>query len=432
MSVRAAPARAVAELESERTIGDAYEALDGRRRGFRALLPFLGPAFIASIAYVDPGNFATNIAGGAQFGYALLWVVLFANISAMLVQSLAAKVGVATGKNIAELCRDNYGAPLSYALWTVSEIGAMATDVAEFVGAALGFLLLFHVPLFGGACLAAVAVIAILVLQQRGFRRFEAVIASFVGVILCAYIFEVALARPLGLEILRGSFVPTLPHGSAYLAVGLLGATVMPHVVFLHSSLTQARVVPRSPQEARAIYRFQVADVLIALGLAGVINMAMMAVAAALYHVPGAPAVSRIEDAYRTLTPLLGPAAAAAFGVALLASGLSSSTVGTMAGQVIMQGFVRFSIPVWVRRAVTMIPSFAVIGMGLDPQTVIVFTQVVLSFVLPFALVPLVLLTARSDVMGGMVNSRFTTALASIVTLAIIAFNAMLLVQTLH
>jgi len=417
---------AVIAHEPSNTLTEARASLDGRRRGIAALLPFLGPAVIASVAYIDPGNIATDFQGGAQFGYRLLWVVVFANLTAMFVQALSAKVGIATGRNLAELCRDHFGAPAAYALWVVAEIGAMATDVAEFVGAAVGFYLLLRVPLLWGAGLAAVAVIALLALERRGFRRLEAAMTAFVAIIGMAYVFELIVARPTG-WVSGGAFAVTLPQGAMYLAVGIIGATVMPHVVFLHSSLTQNRIKPSDEADSRRIYRFELMDVAVALGAAGIINGAMLVVAASAFHSSGHADVATIGQAYQMLTPALGPAAAAAFAIALLASGLSSSAVGTMSGQVIMQGFVRFSIPIWVRRTVTMVPSFIVIGLSQNPQVVLVFTQVVLSFVLPFALVPLALLTSRKDVMGGLVNSRATTATAWLIVALIIAFNVVLI-----
>lgn len=412
--------------EPSSTLTDARASLDGRRRGIAALVPFLGPAIIASVAYIDPGNIATDMQGGAQFGYRLLWVVVFANLTAMFVQALSAKVGIATGRNLAELCRDHFGAPAAYALWVVTEIGAMATDVAEFVGAAVGFYLLLRVPLLWGAGLAAVAVIALLALERRGFRRLEAAMATFVVIIGLAYVFELIVAHPSG-WISGGAFDVVLPHGATYLAVGIIGATVMPHVVFLHSSLTQNRVRPSGETDAKNIYRFEVIDIAIALGAAGIINLAMLVVAASAFHSSGHADVATIGQAYQMLTPALGPAAAAVFAIALLASGLSSSAVGTMSGQVIMQGFVRFAIPIWLRRTVTMVPSFVVIGLSQDPQAVLIFTQVVLSFVLPFALVPLALLTARKDVMGGLVNSRLTTAATWTIVALIVSFNVVLI-----
>lgn len=412
--------------EPSRTLADARASLDGRRRGVAAVLPFLGPAIIASVAYIDPGNIATDVQGGAQFGYRLLWVVVFANVTAMLVQALAAKVGIATGRNLAELCRDRFGPVAAYVLWVVAEIGAMATDVAEFVGAAVGFYLLLDVPLMWGAVLSAIVVIGLLALERRGFRHLEAAIASFVVVIGVAYVFELFVARPQG-WIAGGALSVALPQGAAYLAVGIIGATVMPHVIFLHSSLTQNRIRPSGEAEARAIYRYEIFDVVLALGAAGIINVAMLVVAASVFHSSGHVEVATIGQAYQTLTPLLGPVAAIVFAVALLASGVSSSVVGTMSGQVIMQGFVRFSIPVWLRRAVTMVPSFIVIALDQNPQAVLVFTQVVLSFVLPFALVPLAILTSRKDVMGGLVNSWLTTAVTWLVVVLIVALNAVLI-----
>ena len=413
--------------DSALVVTRARAALAGKTGGLAALWPFLGPAFVASVAYIDPGNFASNIQSGAQFGYRLLWVVVFANVTAMIVQALAAKVGIATGRNLAELCRDHFGQPAAYGLWVISEIGAMATDVAEFVGAAVGFYLLLRVPLLWGAGLAALAVVAILALERRGFRRLEAAISAFVVIVAAAYVFELVVARPAGITTDALNFA--LPPGAAYLAVAVIGATVMPHVIFLHSALTQARVRPRTDEEAARIYRFELFDVVIALGIAGVINVAMLVVAASVFHATGHSDVATIGQAYETLTPLLGPFAAIVFAIALLASGLSSSAVGTMSGQVIMQGFVRFSIPVWVRRVVTMVPSFIVIGFNENPQTVLVFTQVILSFVLPFALVPLAMLTARKDIMGALVNSRLTTLVTWTITVLIVALNALLVFE---
>ena len=415
---------------STSTLAGARAALSGERTGLAAVWPFLGPAFIASVAYVDPGNFATAIQGGAQFGYRLLWVVVFANLSAMLVQALSAKVGIATGCNLAELCRDHFGAAGAYVLWVIAEVGAMATDVAEFVGAALGFYLLLHVPLLWGALLAAITVFALLALERRGFRRFEAAMSAFVLVVAAAYVFELIAARPQGWSTSQALDL-SLHGGAAYLAVSIIGATVMPHVVFLHSALTQNRIRPSSPTEARRIFHFELIDVVVALGLAGLVNVAMLVVAASVFHASGHVQVATIGQAYETLVPLLGPTAAVVFAIALLASGLSSSAVGTMSGQVIMQGFVRFSIPVWVRRVVTMVPSFIVIWLNQNPQAVLVFTQAVLSFVLPFALVPLALLSARKDVMGELANSRITSVATWAITGLIIALNAILIAQLL-
>jgi manganese transport protein len=415
------------------TAGDVL-AGHSRKGCLGRLLPFLGPAFIACVAYVDPGNFATNIQGGAQFGYRLLWVVLGSNVLAMLVQSLSAKLGIATGLNLAEQCRERYPKGLVVLMWLVSEIAAMATDLAEFLGAAVGFELLFNIPLLYGGLLTAVVTFAILGLERRGFRPLEAVITALVGVIAVCYVLETILEwRHLDLPALAsGAFVPRLgSHDAVVLAVGILGATVMPHVIFLHSALTQGRIVTRDPAQLRRLFRFQLADIGLAMGLAGLVNGAMLVMAAAVFFANGKTDVATIEQAHQTLQPLLGKASSWVFGISLLASGLSSSAVGTMAGQVIMQGFMRRHIPVWVRRLVTMLPSLLVIAIGLEPTKVLIYSQVVLSFGLPFALVPLVQFTRRRDVMGVLVNHWLTTLAAGACTVLIITLNVYLVWQTL-
>ncbi len=411
-------------------VSSATEVLEGRspRRGLARLLPFLGPAFVASVAYIDPGNFATNIQGGAEFGYLLLWVIVASNLTAMLVQALSAKLGIATGRNLAELCRDQFPRWVVWGMWAVSELVAMATDLAEFLGAALGFYLLLHLPLFLSALLAGVVTLLILALERRGFRSIEAVITALVGVIAVSYVIETILDRPNWTAVAVGAFVPRFAGTeSVLLATGILGATVMPHVIFLHSALTQHRIVPRDEPQAKQLYRFEITDVALAMGLAGVVNAAMLIMAASTFHARGLTAIATIEEAHRTLAPLLGTASSVVFAIALLASGLSSSTVGTMAGQVIMQGFLHRQIPIWVRRVVTMLPPLVVIGIGLDPTRTLVISQVILSFGLPFALIPLVVFTRRRDLMGGLANRRITTALAVAVTAVIIALNLLLL-----
>ncbi|MBI2246853.1 MAG: Nramp family divalent metal transporter, partial [Armatimonadetes bacterium] len=387
------------------TVTSGVEVLEGRsaRRGFKRILPFLGPAFVASVAYIDPGNFATNIQGGAEFGYMLLWVIVSSNLIAMLVQALSAKLGIATGRNLAEVCRDRFSRPVVWGMWVVSELVAMATDLAEFLGAALGLYLLFHIPLFAAGMLTGIITLVILAMERRGFRPIEAVITGFVGIIAVSYVIETILDRPNWAAVAGGAFVPRFAGTeSVLLATGILGATVMPHVIFLHSALTQQRIVPKDERQARRLFRFEVMDVVIAMGLAGAINAAMLIMAASTFHAHGMTSVASIEDAHRTLTPLVGRASSVVFAISLLASGLSSSTVGTMAGQVIMQGFLHRQIPIWVRRLITMAPALVVIGLGLDPTRTLVISQVVLSFGLPFALVPLVLFTSRRDLMGGL------------------------------
>ncbi len=401
-------------------------------RGLARLLPFLGPAFIASVAYVDPGNFATNIQGGAQFGYILLWVVFASNFMAMLVQALSAKLGIASGMNLAEHCRAHFPRPVVWGMWGLMEIVAIATDLAEFLGAALGFNLLFGIPLWAAGILTAVATFLILGLERFGFRPLEAVISVLVGVIAVSYLVETVLGRPDWGQALFHAVVPQFSGAeSVLLATGILGATVMPHVIFLHSSLTQGRIVVRDPDQLRRLFRFEVVDVVIAMGLAGLINAAMLMMAAATFFRAGLYNVGTIQEAHRTLEPLLGSAASWVFAISLLASGLSSSSVGTMAGQIIMQGFLHRHIPVWIRRLVTMVPSLIVIGIGLDPTRTLVLSQVVLSFGLPFAVIPLILFTRRSDVMGVLVNRRATTLAVSFVAALIVALNVYLLVRVL-
>ncbi len=410
----------------------ARAVLEGSGRGpwFRRILPFLGPAIVASVAYVDPGNFATNIQAGARFGYLLLWVIVASNLMAMLIQALSAKLGIATGRNLAEVCRDRFSRPVVWTMWVASELVAMATDLAEFLGAAVGLDLLFHVGLPVGAVLTGIATFAMLGLQRYGFRPLEGLIAALVGVIVLSYLVETVLERPDLGAVLAGATIPRLQGTpSLVLAVGILGATVMPHVIFLHSSLTQHRIRHTSPRQARLLFRFQVVDVVLGMGIAGVVNGAMLVMAAATFHIHGLVEVASIEEAYRTLSPLLGSMAGTVFAISLLAAGLSSSTVGTMAGQVVMKGFVGFHIPLWVRRLATMAPALVVIALGLDPTRTLVLSQVILSFGIPFALIPLVLFTRDRELMGPLVNHRVTTAAAFVVTAAILFLNGFLLVE---
>ena len=413
------------------TVAGQVLAGEGSQRGFARLLPFLGPAFIASIAYVDPGNFATNIQGGAQFGYTLLWVVVASNLMAMLIQALSAKLGIATGRNLAELCRRHFPRPLTWTMWVLMELVAMATDLAEFIGAAVGFNLLFGMPLWIAGLLTAVVTFLILALQSRGFRPLEAVITALLGVIALCYVIETFLGRPDWSQVAYHAFVPQFNGSeSVLLAAGILGATVMPHVIFLHSSLTQGRIVVADPRQKRRLFFFEVADVTIAMGVAGFVNAAMLMMAAATFHARGLSDIASIEEAHRTLQPLLGSAAGWVFAVSLLAAGLASTTVGTMAGQVVMQGFIERQIPVWLRRLVTIVPSLIVIFLGFDPTRTLVISQVVLSFGLPFAVIPLILFTQRRDLMGELVNWRTTTLLAWLAAALILALNLYLLYRT--
>ena len=428
MPKRATPS---ARTQDSSTLKSAKAVLSGRsKKGWAArLLPFLGPAFIASIAYVDPGNFATNIQGGAQFGYELLWVILGSNLMAMLLQALSAKLGIATGRNLAEQCRENFSKPVVWVMWVLMELVAMATDLAEFLGAAVALNLLFGIPLWIAGLLTAVITFLILGLERYGFRPLEAVITGFLAIIAIAYVVELFLGRPEWGPILHDTFVPHFTNKeSVLLAAGILGATVMPHAIFLHSALTQGRVVVKKPEQQKRLFRFEIIDVVIAMVIASSVNAAMLITASAAFHTSGM-SVGTLEQAYLTLQPLLGPAAGIVFGVALLASGLSSSSVGTMAGQVIMQGFLHFHIPPWARRLITIIPSLIVIFIGLDPTRTLVISQVVLSFGLPFAVIPLVIFTSRKDLMGALVNRRLTTVLAGLAAVLIVSLNFFLLYQ---
>jgi manganese transport protein len=405
------------------------EQLRGRGR-MRTAIAVLGPAFVACVAYVDPGNFATNIAAGATYGYLLLWVLLSANLMAMLIQNLSAKIGIATGRNLPELCREHFPRPVTWGLWVQAEIVAMATDLAEFVGAAIALNLLFGIPLFPAGLITAVVSFAVLALQRRGYRRFELAIAFFLGIILLGFLYDTLRIGFDGGEALQG-FVPAFEGtDSVLLATAILGATVMPHVIYLHSALTQSRIRPRDDDERRALLRFQRIDVTIAMGIAGLINMSMLVISAALFFGSPLEGLDTIEGAYEGFKDLVGGEAALAFALALLASGFASSSVGTYAGQVVMQGFIARTIPLSLRRAVTMAPALVVLAIGVNPTDALVLSQVVLSFGIPFALVPLVLLTRRRDVMGALVNRRVTTGVAWVVAAMIIALNLFLLWQT--
>jgi manganese transport protein len=403
----------------------------GRRGALARLWPFLGPAFIASVAYVDPGNFATNIQGGAKFGYTLLWVIVLSNLMAMLIQTSSAKLGIASGMNLAEQCREHLPRWMVYPMWVLMELVAMATDLAEFLGAALGFNLLLGIPLLPAGLLTAVVTFLILGLERYGFRPLEAVIGSLVGVVAVCYLIETVWDQPEWGKVAYHAVMPKFAGGeSVLLATGILGATVMPHAIFLHSALTQNRIVVRDPVQLRRLFRFELMDVLIAMSVAGLVNGAMLVMAASTFFQRGLTEIATIEEAHRTLEPLLGRSASWVFAISLLASGLSSSSVGTMAGQVIMQGFLHWHIPVWVRRLVTMLPSLVVIAIGLEPTYTLVLSQVVLSFGLPFAIIPLVVFTSRRGVMGVLVNRCAITVLLVSSAVIIVALNLYLLYQT--
>ena len=414
---------------TERTVEGIREVLGGKVRWHSPLL-FAGPAVIASIAYMDPGNFATNIQAGAKYDYSLLWVVLAANVVAMLYQALSAKLGIVTGRNLAEMCREHFPQPVVWALWVVSEVAAMATDLAEFLGGAIGLSLLLHLPLLAGMGVTAVLTYGLLMFEGRGFRPIELVIGALVAAIALCYLAEIFIAPVDWSAAGVGSVVPLLPDaGAVTIAVGIVGATIMPHAIFLHSGLTQNRAPARNDRERRQLLKFSNIEVLVALTVAGLVNMAMVVMAASAFH-EGHSDVAEIETAYSTLTPLLGPAAAGAFLTALLASGLSSSAVGTMAGQMIMQGFVGFRIPIIVRRLVTMIPAFIVVWLGVNSTHALVISQVVLSIALPAPVIALLIFTRRKDIMGDFANSRLTNVAAVAGALLILTLNAILLMQT--
>lgn len=414
---------------SEQTIAAGQDVLAGRTRGWRAILPFTGPAVIASVAYMDPGNFATNIQAGAHYGYSLLWVVVAANLIAMLFQALSAKLGIVTGKSLAAECRDRFPRPVVLAMWAVSEIAAMATDLAEFLGGAIGLSLLFGLPMLVSLGITAVVTYVLMVLGQKGFRRMELIIGGFVGVIGLSYLIELFIAPPDWGAFAIGSVVPRLPDADALpLAVAIIGATVMPHAIYLHSALTKNRIPAKNKSQTRKILGYSNREVLVALSFAGVVNMAMIAMAAAMFHA-GHEDVAEIETAYKTLLPLLGGWAAGVFMVSLLASGFSSSVVGTMAGQVIMQDFLHISIPLWLRRTITMAPAFVVVGLGVDATSSLVISQIVLSLALPVPMVALLILTGRKGVMGEFVNSRGLQGAAILSAVIVLSLNFVLLMQ---
>ena len=416
---------------TERTVAIARQVLDGQRGGLRAYLAFAGPAVIASIAYMDPGNFATNIQAGAKYGYGLLWVVLLANLIAMLFQALSAKLGIVTGRNLAEMCRDQFPRPVVWAMWVISEVAAMATDLAEFLGGAIGLSLLFQTPLLVGMIITGIVTYGILMFEGFGFRPIELIIGSMVSLIGLCYLVEIFIAPVDWGSAVFHTVVPQIADAEALLlSVGIIGATVMPHAVYLHSGLTQSRMPVRDHTERRKVLRFSNQEVIIALAVAGLVNMAMVMMASGAFHA-GHPDVAEIETAYHTLTPLLGAGAAGVFLLSLIASGVSSSTVGTMAGQMIMQGFVGFRIPIWVRRLVTMIPAFVVVGLGANATNALVISQVVLSIALPLPMISLLMFTRRADIMGQFANSRLTHIAALVGTAIVLLLNTFLIVQTI-
>ena len=433
MSVKSRSVQLTSLTRSARTAKAASEVLEGRsqRRFLRRILPFLGPAFIASIAYIDPGNFATNIQSGAQYGYLLLWVVLGSNVMASVIQVLAAKLGIASRKNLAEHCAEQFSRPLTFGLWIVMEVGAMASDLTGFIGATVGFNLLFGIPLWTAGLLTGVAAFMILGLERYGFRSFETTIAAFVGIISVCYLVELTLVKPPWGQVVAHTFIPQFEGPeSIVLAAGILGATVTPYAVILHSALTQDRVVPRNDIQRRRLFRFEIVDVVVAMGIASLVNMAMLVMAAGTFHQHGMRDVGTLEQAYKTLQPLLGHAATWVFAVSLIASGLSAATTVTQAGQVILSGFLNRRIPVWLRRLITMVPSFLIILAHFDPTQSLVISQVILSFSLPLTLIPLVMFTGRKDLMGNLVNRTATKSVVVLIVAVVIALNVYLLYGT--
>ncbi|MCM3728004.1 Nramp family divalent metal transporter [Neobacillus cucumis] len=415
-----------------KTVSAARDAINGKVKGIRALIPFLGPAFIASIAYVDPGNFATNIQSGARFGYKMLWVIVLANLMAMLLQNMSGKLGIATGRSLPEICRDRMPKWLTIIMWVVSELAAMATDLAEFLGATLALNLLAGIPMLYATIITGIVTYLILMLERFGFRPLEKFIAAFAMLIGLCYLVETILSQPDFSQIAYHSVVPWLGNNeSIMLAVGVIGATVMPHAIYLHSSLTQNRIVPRNDSEKIKIQKFSTKEIIIAMTLAGFVNLAMMYMAASVFHTTGQSHIADLTTAYHTLTPLLGSAAASVFLISLLASGISSSVVGTMAGQVIMQGFVGFSIPLWIRRLVTMLPTVIIVALGVDPTQTLIISQIILSIVLPFPIIALIYFTQKKELMGVLTNKRITTVLSSLFALIILGLNIWMVVQVL-
>lgn len=408
----------------------AERALEGKVKGFRRLLPFLGPAFIAAIAYIDPGNFATNIAAGSKYGYLLLWVILISNLMALLIQSLSAKLGIATGKNLPEIAREEFPKPVSIGLWIQGELVIIATDLAEFIGAALGLYLLFRIPLLEASIIAAIGSFAILELQRRGYRALEAGITGMLFVVVIAFAVQTFVAKPDLASVAGGLFIPRFEGtDSVLLAAGILGATVMPHAIYLHSALTQRRVVGRTEKEKKLIFRFEFLDILIAMVVAGAINASMLIVAAALFFKNGL-FVEDLDVAFQHFGTLAGPVSAILFGVGLLVAGLSSSSVGTLSGDIIMQGFIQYRIPLYVRRLITIIPPISIIASGVNPTSALVMSQVVLSFGIAFALIPLILFTSKKRIMGDLTNARWVTGISWVIAALVVALNLFLIVDT--
>lgn len=407
----------------------AEAVLNGDVKGFKRILPFLGPAFIAAVAYIDPGNFATNITAGSEYGYLLLWVIVASNLMAVLIQSLSAKLGIATGKNLPEVARENFSKPTSILLWVQAELVIMATDLAEFIGAALGLYLLFNIPMIPAAIITAIGSFAILELQRRGVRAFEAGVSAMVVMVVLAFAVQLFIAEPTVGDVMSGLVPGFAGVDSLLLATGILGATVMPHAIYLHSSLTQHRVKAETPAMKKRVFRFEFIDIVIAMVVAGAINMAMLIIAAAVFHTRGLH-IEDLDVAYNSFHELLGPTAAISFGLGLLIAGLASSSVGTLAGDVVMQGFIQKKIRLYLRRTITMIPPLAIIIFGINATKALVWSQVILSFGIAFALIPLVLFTSNKRIMGELVNHKLTTMLGWAISALVVSLNLYLIYQT--
>lgn len=411
-------------------LSTSKEGLDTNINKLRQLTKYLGPAFVVSVAYIDPGNFATNISGGSKFGYSLLWVILFSNLMAIFLQIMSAKLGIATGHNLPEMCAKVFSKRANWAFWFVAEIGAMATDLAEFLGGTLGLYLLFHIPMIYSALITGFITYMICYTEKYGQKAVEVIITILVSIICISYTLELFLAKPDWFQIGMHTLIPSLPnHEAILIAVGMLGATVMPHVIYLHSQLVQHRSMDSSYEGKLKHLKMEKLDVTIAMNVAFIVNAAMVVVSAAIFNKNGL-IVDTMEQAHTSLQPLLGSLSSSAFGIALLASGLSSSAVGTMAGQTIMKGFVNLSIPVNFRRLITMLPALVIIALGINPMKSLILSQVALSFILPFPIIQMLVIAKRKDLMGALANTGFVRFLGIIIASIIIILNIVLLYLT--
>jgi manganese transport protein len=419
------------DISKQNKYTKSAESIFNKRKGLKRLLPFIGPAFIAAVAYIDPGNFATNIQSGSQYGYLLLWVILASNLMAILIQTLSAKLGIATGKNLPEISQSYFPTWASVALWIQGELMVMATDLAEFIGASLGLYLVFGIPMLPSAIITACASFLILELQRKGYRPLEVVITGMVFVVAIAFGVQVIFAQPELAPLMKGLVIPKFQGvNSILLAAGILGATVMPHAIYLHSALTQRRITGQTQDQKVRIFKYELIDILIAMIIAGIINGSMLVVASALFHSHGL-VIDDLSVAFKQFGYLLGPAAAILFGVGMLSSGLSSSSVGTLAGDVIMQGYIKRRIPIYLRRIITMIPPLTIIILGVNPTHALVISQVVLSFGIAFALIPLIVFTSNKKIMGKLCNRKLTSIFGWIIATLIVILNIFLLYQTI-